>query len=91
MFGEHLPPLSATKSTTGHMLGAAGAAEAIWCLQALRDQLLAPTINHYTPDPDCQVDCIRNVARSAEAQVALSAIFGFGGHNTILIFKKWVS
>jgi 3-oxoacyl-[acyl-carrier-protein] synthase II len=91
VFDDHFPPLSATKSTTGHMLGAAGAAEAIWCVQALRDQLLPPTVNHHTPDPACDVDCIPNVARPAEAQVALSAAFGFGGHNTILIFKRWVS
>jgi beta-ketoacyl-acyl-carrier-protein synthase II len=89
VFGERLPPISSTKSTTGHMLGAAGAAEAIWCVEALRNQLLPPTTNHQTPDPECEIDCVPNVARRAEVPVALSAAFGFGGHNTILIFKQW--
>jgi beta-ketoacyl-acyl-carrier-protein synthase II len=89
VFGDQLPPISSTKSTTGHMLGAAGAVEAIWCVQALHDQLLPPTINHHMPDPNCDIDCIPNVARPAQVNIAISAAFGFGGHNTILIFKKW--
>ncbi len=91
VFGERLPPISSTKSTTGHMLGAAGAAEAIWCVMALREGLLPPTTNYHRPDPKCPVDCIPNVARSASARAALSAAFGFGGHNTILVFRKYVA
>lgn len=89
VFSDRLPPISSTKSTTGHMLGAAGAAEAIWCVEALRHQLLPPTTNHLVTDPACAIDCIPNVARPAEFRVALSAAFGFGGHNSILLFKQW--
>jgi beta-ketoacyl-acyl-carrier-protein synthase II len=90
VFGERLPPISSTKSTTGHMLGAAGAAEAIWSVQSIRDSVLPPTINYDTPDPACPIDCVPNKARPAEINVALSAAFGFGGHNTILVFRKFV-
>jgi len=89
-FGEaacHIP-ISSTKSVTGHMLGAAGAAEAIWCVKALRENMLPPTINYATPDPHCDLDFVPNVARAAELQVALSNAFGFGGHNTMLLFKR---
>jgi beta-ketoacyl-acyl-carrier-protein synthase II len=89
VFGEQLPPISSTKSTTGHMLGAAGAAESIWCILALQNDVLPPTINYQTPDPGCTFDCIPNLARPAELEYALNAAFGFGGHNTILLFKKW--
>lgn len=89
VFGERLPPLSATKSTTGHMLGAAGAAEAIWTIQALREQTLPPTINYKTPDPQCVVDCVPNELRLLDFDVALSAAFGFGGHNTVLAIRRW--
>jgi 3-oxoacyl-(acyl-carrier-protein) synthase len=71
------------------MLGAAGAAEAIWCVQALQESVLPPTINHQTPDPQCDIDCVPNTARPADLAVALSAAFGFGGHNTILVFRKY--
>jgi beta-ketoacyl-acyl-carrier-protein synthase II len=89
VFGDHLPPISSTKSTTGHMLGAAGAVEAIWCVQAIREGVLPPTINYHTPDPQCELDCVPNAARRAGVEVALSASFGFGGHNTILIFRRY--
>ena len=89
VFGENLPPISATKSTTGHLLGAAGAVESIWCVQALRDNLLPPTINYATPDPECPIDCVPNVARSTPSlNVALSAAYGFGGHNSILALRR---
>jgi beta-ketoacyl-acyl-carrier-protein synthase II len=89
VFGDHLPPISSTKSTTGHLLGAAGAVEAIWCVQALSDNLLPPTINYHTPDPECPIDCVPNVARSvASLNVALSAAYGFGGHNSILVLRR---
>lgn len=81
-------PVSATKSITGHMLGAAGAAEAIWTVLALRDQILPPTINHHTADPDCDLDCVPNTARPASFNVALTTAFGFGGHNTVLALAR---
>jgi 3-oxoacyl-(acyl-carrier-protein) synthase len=82
-------PMSATKSITGHLLGAAGAAEFIWCVMALREGLLPPTINYRTPDPACDLDCVPNVARRAAVRVALSNSFGFGGHNTTLLVRRW--
>ncbi|MBI3240716.1 MAG: beta-ketoacyl-ACP synthase II [Chloroflexi bacterium] len=89
VFGERSLPISSTKSTTGHMLGAAGAVAAIWCVQALREGLIPPTINYRTPDPRCVLDCVPNVARTASLRVAVSSAFGFGGHNTILVFRKF--
>ena len=89
-FGEaagHIP-ISSTKSITGHLLGAAGAAEAIWCVRALQTGVIPPTINYHTPDPHCDLDFVPNVARSADLRVALSNAFGFGGHNTMLLFKR---
>jgi len=88
VFGDRSLPVSSTKSTTGHMLGAAGAVAAIWCVQALREGLLPPTINYHTPDPRCLLDCVPNAARRAPLRVALMSAFGFGGHNTILAFRK---
>lgn len=88
-FGDRPLPISSTKSTTGHMLGAAGAVAAIWCAQALREGLLPPTINYHTPDPHCELDCVPNTARQAPIRIALSSAFGFGGHNTILVFRKF--
>lgn len=82
-------PVSATKSITGHMLGAAGAAEAIFTVLALRHQILPPTINHATADPECDLDCVPNVARRADFGVALSTSFGFGGHNSVLVLRRW--
>ena len=89
VFGDQSIPVSSTKSITGHLLGAAGAVEAIWCVQALRHNVLPPTINYHAPDPDCPIDCVPNVARSASTlNVALSSAFGFGGHNSMLVFRK---
>lgn len=87
VFGGNLPPLSSTKSTTGHMLGAAGAVAGIFCVMALRDQMMPPTINCPDIDPECAADVIP-VARSGPLDVALSAAFGFGGHNMILLWRK---
>ncbi len=82
-------PVSSTKSVTGHLLGAAGAVEAIWCIRAMHDSVLPPTINLETPDPDCDLDFVPNVARPAEVDIALSAAFAFGGHNSMLLMRKW--
>lgn len=87
-FGEHVPPISSTKSMIGHTLGAAGAIEALVSLYAMRDGVLPPTINYETPDPECDLDYIPNVARKAQVDTVLSNSFGFGGHNVSLIFRK---
>ncbi len=82
--------VSSTKSMTGHLLGAAGAVEAIMCVKALQEDILPPTINYKTPDEECDLDYIPNEARKVEkAEYALSNSLGFGGHNAVLCFKKW--
>ncbi len=88
-FGDAAKKLavSSTKSTTGHLLGAAGAAEAIFCILAIRDQVLPPTINYETPDPDCDLDYVPNTARDAKVTTAISNSFGFGGTNGSLVFR----
>jgi 3-oxoacyl-[acyl-carrier-protein] synthase II len=82
-------PLSATKSMTGHLLGAAGALEAVICVQVLRHGLIPPTINLDDPDPACDLDCVPHQARPAEVEVTLSNSFGFGGHNSCLVLRAW--
>ena len=88
VFGEKVPPVSSTKSMTGHLLGAAGALEAVLCVLALNAQTLPPTINQETDDPDCDLDYVPNRARSGQFDVALSNSFGFGGHNVSLIIGR---
>ena len=89
-FGDHAYKLavSSTKSMTGHMLGAAGGAEAIFTILAIRDQTAPPTINYQTPDPACDLDYVPNTAREMKIDVALSNSFGFGGTNGTLIFRR---
>lgn len=83
-------PISSTKSMTGHLLGAAGAVEAIVCVKALEEGFLPPTINYHNPDEECDLDYIPNTGREvADAEYALSNSLGFGGHNGVLCFKKW--
>ncbi len=91
VFGEYAKkiPISATKSMTGHLLGAAGSTEAIFTILTLRDGILPPTINYEEPDPECDLDYVPNVARRKPIQVAMSNAFGFGGTNATLIFKKY--
>lgn len=79
--------ISSTKSMTGHMLGAAGAAEAIVCALALKEGILPPTIHYEQPDPACDLDYVPNEARKAQASLALSTSLGFGGHNACLAFR----
>ena len=90
VFGSHAGNLaiSSTKSMLGHMLGAAGAVEAIFCLLALRDQIVPPTINLDDADPDCDLDYVPGAARERKLDVALSNSFGFGGANGTLIFQR---
>jgi 3-oxoacyl-[acyl-carrier-protein] synthase II len=89
--GEHAHRIavSSTKGATGHPLGAAGAVEAVFTVLALERGVLPPTINYETPDPACDLDYVRNEARPAQVDVALSTSFGFGGHNACLAFRRW--
>ena len=91
VFGSHARRLavSSTKSMTGHLLGAAGAVEAIATVLALQSGILPPTMNLETPDPECDLDFIPNKAREQQVDIAVSNSFGFGGHNATLVFKRW--
>jgi len=82
-------PMSSTKSMTGHMLGAAGGAEAVFSVLAIRDQVAPPTINQFTPDPECDLDYVPNEARQMDMEVIVSNSFGFGGTNGTLVFKRY--
>lgn len=82
-------PISSTKSMTGHMLGAAGAVEAIICARALQEGFIPATINYQVPDEELDLDYVPNQGRKAELTYALSNSLGFGGHNGAIILKKW--
>jgi len=83
-------PISSTKSMTGHMMGATGAVEAVFCVYIVRENILPPTIHYETPDPECDLDYIPNNAREKIVNVVISNSFGFGGHNAVLAIKKYV-
>lgn len=89
-FADHAYHLaiSSTKSMTGHLLGAAGAMESIFCVLALKNNVIPPTINYHTPDPECDLDYVPNEARQQELMYVMTNSFGFGGHNACLIFGK---
>jgi 3-oxoacyl-[acyl-carrier-protein] synthase II len=91
VFGEHAHNImiSSTKSMIGHMIGAAGAVEAAICIMAILNGIIPPTINLINPDPECDLDYVPNVARQAKITTALSNSFGFGGHNSSLIFRQY--
>lgn len=90
VFGDAMPPVSSTKSMIGHLLGAAGAVEAIVCMLSIRDNIMHPSINYDDPDPECPVNLVTNQAREATMEIALSNSFGFGGHNATLVFRRYV-
>lgn len=93
VFGEaaYSIPISSTKSMTGHLLGAAGGVEAIAVALTLANGVIPPTINYETPDPECDLDYVPNKARVQQVDVALSNSFGFGGHNAVLVFRRYPS
>jgi 3-oxoacyl-[acyl-carrier-protein] synthase II len=91
VFGEHAYKLkvSSTKSMTGHCLGAAGGIEALFCVLAIQDQFYPATINLQNPDPLCDLDYVPNKGVPGMIRAAMSNTFGFGGHNGIVVFKKY--
>lgn len=93
VFGQHAynVPVSSTKSMTGHLLGASGSVEAVICAKVLQENILPPTINYETPDPDCDLDYVPNIARQTKTKNVMSNSFGFGGHNATLIMSRFES
>jgi len=91
VFGEsaYRTPISASKSMTGHLLGAAGALEAMVCILAINRGVIPPTLNLEHPDPECDLDYVPNKARPVEVTTAVSNSFGFGGHNSVLVFRRY--
>ena len=96
VFGDHATSkdgkfvVSSTKSVTGHTLGAAGGLEAVVAVKSIYENVVPPTINYCTPDPDCDLDYVPNEKREMEVVGAMSTNLGFGGHNAAILFKKYV-
>jgi 3-oxoacyl-[acyl-carrier-protein] synthase II len=88
VFGEHVPPTSSLKSMLGHTMGAASALGAVACALALSDGFMPPTINSEQPDPECNLDCVPNEARTASLRVVQNNAFAFGGNNAIVVFRR---
>jgi 3-oxoacyl-(acyl-carrier-protein) synthase len=82
-------PVSSTKSMTGHLMGATGALEAIFCVKMIHQGVVPPTINLVEPDPECDLDYVPNEARPHRVRAALSNAFGFGGHNAVLVIREF--
>ncbi|MCO5186330.1 MAG: beta-ketoacyl-ACP synthase II [Anaerolineae bacterium] len=82
-------PISSTKSMTGHIMGGTGAIETVFCTQAMRDRVVPPTINYYTPDPECDLDYVPNQPREVDVDVCINNAFGFGGHNAVIILRRF--
>lgn len=91
VFGDYSKnvPVSSTKSMVGHLLGAAGAVEGVICIKALQEGFIPPTIGYSVPDPECDLDYVPNVGRKADLKYAMSNSLGFGGHNAVILMKKW--
>lgn len=91
VFGAHADklPISSTKGSTGHLMGAGGITESIACILAIQDGVLPPTINYATPDPECDLDCVPNTARKATVNIAMNNALGFGGQNASLILGRY--
>ena len=89
VFGTHKLAVSSTKSMIGHTLGATGALETICCVLAVQNDVVPPTINYEFPDPECPIDCVPNLARRLTVRAALNNSFGFGGHNAVVVVKKF--
>ena len=91
LFGAHAPSMlvSSIKPATGHMMGASGALECAVCVLALHHGVIPPTLNYETPDPDCDLDCVPNQARTVRLQAAMSTSVGLGGHNAAVLFRRW--
>jgi 3-oxoacyl-[acyl-carrier-protein] synthase II len=91
VFGDtayHIP-ISSTKSMTGHCMGSTGALETIFCVKAIRENIVPPTIHYETPDPQCNLDYVPNQAREKDVKVAINNAFGFGGHNAVLVIREY--
>jgi len=74
---------------TGHMMGATGALETIFCVKAIQDNILPPTIHYETPDPECDLDYVPNQAREKKVEIVINNAFGFGGHNSVLVVREY--